>query len=187
MLHNNKLYVSSSDNCRCVHVVFRMRCDAVPADHRTASNSNIKVCFNAVRQVSSVSMACCIDSLTRNLAIMSHEGRAVVKSSANGYAGGCHPIRIVICRQSGSGSRAERCLLCTWFVGVQFQTDVRKFCVFQNVYSGILSFRNVPAAVCPGIQRLEREAEYSPPCSAEVKNEWSCTSTALMFRVVYTY
>ena len=42
------------------------------------------------------SIACRIDSLTRNLAIMSHEGRAVVKSSANGYAGGCHPIRIVI-------------------------------------------------------------------------------------------
>jgi hypothetical protein len=27
---------------------------------------------------------------------MSNEGRPVVKSRANGYAGGCHPIRIVI-------------------------------------------------------------------------------------------
>jgi hypothetical protein len=39
------------------------------------------------------------------------------------------------------------------------------------------NLRYVPAGFYPGIRRLEREARYSPPCSAEVKNEWNCTST----------
>jgi hypothetical protein len=31
----------------------------------------------------------------------------------------------------------------------------------------------------PGVKRLEREVEHSPPASAEVKNMWICTSTPL--------
>jgi hypothetical protein len=35
----------------------------------------------------------------------------------------------------------------------------------------------VPGALSLGAKRLEREADYLPPSSAEVKNEWSYTST----------
>jgi hypothetical protein len=35
----------------------------------------------------------------------------------------------------------------------------------------------VPAVLSLGVQRLGREAEHSPPSSAEVKNVWSYTST----------
>jgi len=32
-------------------------------------------------------------------------------------------------------------------------------------------------ALKPGVKRPGREADHSPPSSAEVKNAWSCTST----------
>jgi hypothetical protein len=35
----------------------------------------------------------------------------------------------------------------------------------------------VPGAVSLGVKQPRREADYSPPCCAEVKNAWSCTST----------
>jgi hypothetical protein len=35
----------------------------------------------------------------------------------------------------------------------------------------------VQGAVSLGVKRLEREADHSPPSNAEVKNEWSYTST----------
>jgi hypothetical protein len=35
----------------------------------------------------------------------------------------------------------------------------------------------VPGALSLGVKRLRCEADHSPPCSAEVKNEWSYTST----------
>jgi hypothetical protein len=35
----------------------------------------------------------------------------------------------------------------------------------------------VPGALSLGVKRLEREADRSPPSSAEVKNAWSYTST----------
>jgi hypothetical protein len=35
----------------------------------------------------------------------------------------------------------------------------------------------VPRALSLGVKRLGREADHSPPSSAEVKNEWSYTST----------
>jgi len=35
----------------------------------------------------------------------------------------------------------------------------------------------VPAALYLGVSRPGREADHSPPCSAEVKNEWSYNST----------
>jgi hypothetical protein len=36
----------------------------------------------------------------------------------------------------------------------------------------------VPRALSPEVNRPGREADHSPPSSAEVKNTWSCTSTA---------
>jgi hypothetical protein len=35
----------------------------------------------------------------------------------------------------------------------------------------------VPGALSVGVKRLEREADHSPPCSAEVQNAWGYTST----------
>jgi hypothetical protein len=35
----------------------------------------------------------------------------------------------------------------------------------------------VPGPLSPRINWLGREADHSPPCSAEVKNAWSYTST----------
>jgi hypothetical protein len=35
----------------------------------------------------------------------------------------------------------------------------------------------VPGALSPGVKRLEREADHSPPASAEVKKIWIYTST----------
>jgi hypothetical protein len=35
----------------------------------------------------------------------------------------------------------------------------------------------VQAALSPGIKGLEREADYPPPSNADVKTEWSYTST----------
>jgi hypothetical protein len=37
--------------------------------------------------------------------------------------------------------------------------------------------QRVPGALFLGVNRLEREADHSPPSSAEVKNAWSYTST----------
>jgi hypothetical protein len=34
-----------------------------------------------------------------------------------------------------------------------------------------------PVALSPGVKRPRREADHSPPSSAEVKNAWSYTST----------
>jgi hypothetical protein len=36
--------------------------------------------------------------------------------------------------------------------------------------------QGVPGAVSPGVKRPSYEADRSPPSSAEVNNEWSCTS-----------
>jgi hypothetical protein len=35
----------------------------------------------------------------------------------------------------------------------------------------------VPGAISPGVKRQGREADHSPPSSAEVKNVWSYTFT----------
>jgi len=34
----------------------------------------------------------------------------------------------------------------------------------------------VPGALSPGVKRLGREADHSPPSSTEIKNAWCCTS-----------
>jgi hypothetical protein len=38
----------------------------------------------------------------------------------------------------------------------------------------------VPEALSPGVKQPKREADHSPLCSAEVKNEWHCVSTSPM-------
>jgi hypothetical protein len=38
-------------------------------------------------------------------------------------------------------------------------------------------FLGVPGILSPGVKRLRREADHSPPSSAEVKNAWRYTST----------
>jgi len=35
----------------------------------------------------------------------------------------------------------------------------------------------VPGSLSLGVEQLGHEADYSPPCSAEVKNSWSYTFT----------
>jgi hypothetical protein len=35
----------------------------------------------------------------------------------------------------------------------------------------------VPGVLYLGVKQPEREADYSPPCSAEIKKAWSYTST----------
>jgi len=39
---------------------------------------------------------------------------------------------------------------------------------------------SIGTGVLPGLKLLERDADHSPPSSAQVKNEWSCTSTPLI-------
>jgi hypothetical protein len=39
------------------------------------------------------------------------------------------------------------------------------------------SIQLAPGALSPGIKRQRREADYSPPTSAEVKEMWIYTST----------
>ena len=36
---------------------------------------------------------------------------------------------------------------------------------------------SIGTAVLPGLKLLERDADHSPPSSAQVKNEWSCNLT----------
>ena len=113
--------------------------DPVPADHRTASNSYIKVCLTQCAMSACASIACHIDSLTRNLAIMSHEGRAVVKSPTNGYAGGCHPIRVVISNTTVDSQTVEvgrNAACCVPGSPGYNSRRVRKCYLFQNVHSG---------------------------------------------------
>jgi len=38
----------------------------------------------------------------------------------------------------------------------------------------------VLAVLSPGVKQVGREADHPPSSSAEVKNEWSCTSTILV-------
>jgi hypothetical protein len=45
--------------------------------------------------------------------------------------------------------------------------------------------KTVPVAFPPGIKRPGREANHSPPSSAEVKNAWNYTSTPKYVFTVY--
>jgi hypothetical protein len=57
----------------------------------------------------------------------------------------------------------------------------RDFCRLQSVKTGSgtspVSYSMVIGGLfSPGLERPEREADHSPPSSAEVKDEWSCIS-----------
>ena len=43
------------------------------------------------------------------------------------------------------------------------------------------SFPCVPEIISPGIKWPERQVDHSPPSGAEVRNEWSYTSTPLLY------
>jgi hypothetical protein len=61
----------------------------------------------------------------------------------------------------------------------------RFFCFRHRVQTGSgphpASYPTSTGDYFPGVKRPGREAEHSPPSSAEVKNEWSCTSTPYVF------
>jgi len=53
---------------------------------------------------------------------------------------------------------------------------------FATAFSPALGSTQPPTewlqeALTPGVKRLGREADHSPPSSAEIKNAWSYTST----------
>ena len=63
--------------------------------------------------------------------------------------------------------------------GVRIPVGAREFCVFQNIVSWAHSFSY---SMCTGdlsssVKHLGPEFVHSTPSSADVKNEWSCTST----------
>jgi hypothetical protein len=64
--------------------------------------------------------------------------------------------------------------------GVQFLAGARDFALVHKVQSSSgaypASYRWEPGSL-PGTKREGREVGHSPPSSAEVKHEWSCTST----------
>jgi len=39
------------------------------------------------------------------------------------------------------------------------------------------SIQWIPMTLSPGTKQMQHKADHSPPCSAEVENEWSCIST----------
>jgi hypothetical protein len=45
----------------------------------------------------------------------------------------------------------------------------------------------VPGALSLAVRRAGREADHSPPSSAEVKNAWRCTSTPVCLRATFTF
>ena len=61
--------------------------------------------------------------------------------------------------------------------GVRILTGVRDYSLLQNLQIGSASLVNGYQGPCVGKKRPEREVNHSPPFSAQVKNEWSCTST----------
>lgn len=54
---------------------------------------------------------------------------------------------------------------------VRFPAEARYFSVLRNVQTG--------PSTCSRVKRAGRELDHSVPSFAEVKNEWSCTSTVL--------
>jgi hypothetical protein len=65
--------------------------------------------------------------------------------------------------------------------GVRIPAEVRDFSFLQNLpylLWGLVSLVfNGYQGSFPGVKRPGREVNHSPPSSAEVKNEWSYTST----------
>jgi hypothetical protein len=68
-----------------------------------------------------------------------------------------------------------------WGSRVRFPAETGNFPLHHRVQNGSgahpASYQWVSGALSLGVKRLGREAEHSPPSSAEVKNAWSYTST----------
>jgi hypothetical protein len=68
-----------------------------------------------------------------------------------------------------------------WDSRVQFLAGAGNFSLHHHVQNGSgahpASYPWVPGALSLGVKQLVREADHSPPSSAEVKNVWSYTST----------
>jgi hypothetical protein len=64
---------------------------------------------------------------------------------------------------------------------VRFPAGVGNFSLHHRVQNGSgthpASYPMGTRGSFPGVKRPGREADHSPPCSAEVKNAWSYTST----------
>jgi hypothetical protein len=63
-----------------------------------------------------------------------------------------------------------------------FDSRQRKILMFSTASRPTLGpsqppIQCVTGAISPGVMRSGREADHSPPCSAEVKNTWTYTST----------
>jgi hypothetical protein len=65
--------------------------------------------------------------------------------------------------------------------GVRFPAEAENFSLHHRVQNGSgshpTSYPMGTRGSFPGLKRPRREADHSPPYSAEVKNEWSYTST----------
>jgi hypothetical protein len=72
-----------------------------------------------------------------------------------------------------------------WTIGVQFPAGaIIELFLHATTSRPALGlnqppFQWVPVALSLGVKRQGREADHSPPFSAEVKNEWRYTSTPL--------
>jgi len=67
--------------------------------------------------------------------------------------------------------------------GVRIPVGAKGFCVFQNIGSWAypFSYSRATGDLSSGVKHLGPEFDHSTPSSAEVKNEWSCTSTPSLF------
>jgi hypothetical protein len=67
-----------------------------------------------------------------------------------------------------------------WMIGVQFLVGAVIFSLRHCVQTGSgahpASYLMGTGALSLGVKRPGREADHSPPCSTDVKNEWSYTS-----------
>jgi hypothetical protein len=69
-----------------------------------------------------------------------------------------------------------------WTSGVQLPAEMMGIFLFATASGPALRptqppIQRVPGALFPGIKRPGREADHSPPSSADVKNAWNYTST----------
>jgi len=68
-----------------------------------------------------------------------------------------------------------------WTTGVRFLSGAGNFFLRHRIQRGFGahpdSYRTGTGGPYPGVKRPGREADHSPPSSAEVKNAWSYTST----------
>jgi hypothetical protein len=69
--------------------------------------------------------------------------------------------------------------------GVRFLAGAGNFFLRHSVQTGSGAHEPpiewVRGALFPGVKRPAREADHSPPCSAEVKNAWNYTSIPQYF------